>query len=144
MCMLYSVQLFVTSWIVAARLLCPWDFPSKNTVPIVHLHNREPDWAKSFKSYNKFLILKKSMSLYCPWNKQNQGFTKSNIVSLHRMHWIRGWEVRTEWKVWWEPELGWKLDMVISKIALKFWDHMISEIWGSSSGLIIIDEVDHW
>ena len=38
------------------------------------------------------------MSLCCPWNKQSQGFTKSNIVSLDRMHWIRGWEVRTEGK----------------------------------------------
>ena len=25
------VQLFVTPWTVAARLLCPWDFPGKNT-----------------------------------------------------------------------------------------------------------------
>ena len=26
------VQLFPTSWTEAARLLCPWNFPSKNTV----------------------------------------------------------------------------------------------------------------
>ena len=25
------VQLFATTWTVAARLLCPWDFPGKNT-----------------------------------------------------------------------------------------------------------------
>ena len=25
------VWLFVTSWTVAYRLLCPWDFPGKNT-----------------------------------------------------------------------------------------------------------------
>ena len=25
------VQLFATSWTEAARLLCPWDFPSRNT-----------------------------------------------------------------------------------------------------------------
>ena len=26
-----GVQLFVTVWTVAARLLCPWDSPGKNT-----------------------------------------------------------------------------------------------------------------
>ena len=25
------VRLFATPWTIAARLLCPWDFPSKNT-----------------------------------------------------------------------------------------------------------------
>ena len=30
-CVLSCVQLFVTVWTVAARLLCPWDFPGKNT-----------------------------------------------------------------------------------------------------------------
>ena len=29
--LLSCVQLFATLWTVAARLLCPWDFPSKNT-----------------------------------------------------------------------------------------------------------------
>ena len=28
---LSRVQLFVTLWIVAHQLLCPWDFPGKNT-----------------------------------------------------------------------------------------------------------------
>ena len=28
---LSHVRFFVTSWTVAARLLCPWDFPGKNT-----------------------------------------------------------------------------------------------------------------
>ena len=28
---LSCVQLFVTPWTVATRLLCPWDFPGKNT-----------------------------------------------------------------------------------------------------------------
>ena len=30
-CMLSCFQLFVTPWTVAARLLCPWDSPDKNT-----------------------------------------------------------------------------------------------------------------
>ena len=29
--LLSDVQLFVTPWTVAPRLLCPWDFPGKNT-----------------------------------------------------------------------------------------------------------------
>ena len=29
--LLSCVRLFVTPWTVAARLLCPWDFPGKNT-----------------------------------------------------------------------------------------------------------------
>ena len=29
--MLSHVQLFVTSWTEPARLLCPWDFPGKNS-----------------------------------------------------------------------------------------------------------------
>ena len=29
--LLICVQLFVTPWAVAARLVCPWDFPGKNT-----------------------------------------------------------------------------------------------------------------
>ena len=28
---LSCVRFFVTLWIVAHRLLCPWDFPGKNT-----------------------------------------------------------------------------------------------------------------
>ena len=28
---LSRVQLFATPWTVATRLLCPWDFPGKNT-----------------------------------------------------------------------------------------------------------------
>ena len=30
-CVLSRVQLFVTPWTVPTRLLCPWNFPSKNT-----------------------------------------------------------------------------------------------------------------
>ena len=30
-CMLSCVWLFVTLWTIVAKLLCPWDFPSKNT-----------------------------------------------------------------------------------------------------------------
>ena len=30
-CMLSHARLFVTPWSVATRLLCPWNFPGKNT-----------------------------------------------------------------------------------------------------------------
>ena len=35
-CVLSHVWLFVTPWTVAARLLCPWDFPGKDTVVGCH------------------------------------------------------------------------------------------------------------
>ena len=30
-CVLSHVRLFVTPWTITTRLLCPWDFPGKNT-----------------------------------------------------------------------------------------------------------------
>ena len=37
MCVLSCVQLFATPWTIARRLLCPWDFPGKNTGVDCHL-----------------------------------------------------------------------------------------------------------
>ena len=34
--LLRGVQLFATPWTVASRLLCPWDFPGKNTIAGCH------------------------------------------------------------------------------------------------------------
>ena len=31
LCVLSCVQIFVTSWTVVHRILCPWDFSGKNT-----------------------------------------------------------------------------------------------------------------
>ena len=44
--MLSRVQLFVTSWTEPARLLCPWDFPGKNSGMDCHflLHGLPNPW----------------------------------------------------------------------------------------------------
>ena len=40
MCVLSCVQLFGTPWNVTCRLLCPWNFPGKNTRAGCHFHHQ--------------------------------------------------------------------------------------------------------
>ena len=157
----------------------------------MHVHNKEPDWAKSFRSYNKPLIKKNPrlsiahgisraraslrITLFpcieCTGSEAGKSEQKGQgdeslrlgenwiwsslrcwMASLTRWMWI--WVNSGSW--WWtgrpgtlrfmgSQRVGHDLsDWTELKISLKFWDHMIGEIWGSSSGLIIIDEIDNW
>ena len=46
------VQLFAIPWIVSARLLCPWDFLSKNTGVGCHFLLQEGAWAEENLAWN--------------------------------------------------------------------------------------------
>ena len=44
------VPLFDTLWTVTIRLLCPWDFPSKNTCSVVISYFRISSWTRNWTS----------------------------------------------------------------------------------------------
>ena len=111
-CMLSCVQLFVIPWTVACRLLCPWNFPGKNSEMGCHflLHN-------CTVGLNKFIYigLAKKFVWICPFYLMKN---PSEIMKFQRIQykclresgltlWMEGRNVkwRKEWSLWFWREL---------------------------------------
>ena len=79
------VQLLTTPWIVASRLLCPWDFPGKNTgvgCQLLLWRSSPPrDQTCISCMIVRFLTTEPPLSFFCPWD-----FTGKNTgVGCHSL-----------------------------------------------------------
>ena len=80
-CHFSCVRLFATPWTVASRLLCPWDFPGKNTGMGCHALLQG---IFSTQGLNRCLLLSRGSALFSGGKKRERAlyFFNSNIFIL--------------------------------------------------------------
>ena len=87
------VWLFVTSWTVAYRLLCPWDFPGKNTGMGCHFHFQgviltDPG-IKHYISVIRISEVAQSCLTFCnPMNSSLPGFFVHGMFQARILEWV--------------------------------------------------------
>ena len=88
-CMLSRVRLFVTPWTVAARLLCPCDFPGRNTGVGCHFLLQGIFLTQGLNSHLKLLT---NYSLIVYIFKCSRGYGKPYISKMYK---IKSWLLRS-------------------------------------------------